>query len=216
MLRFIFFVPLQHNLTNFQIATYMRQINNLSFLFLVVAAFFCTCLLYSCGTTWAPTSFALNWRIRYVDKNGHNLLDSLEFEDSAITTVPDSAVKVMIWNEHKESNTEEDWVPISQKSGSVMYLPIEKTLAISYGENYVSQKLGDTQQYEYIFTVRIPYFMKRDGEADTIRSVWTFDGYTAKPQSITRNGQSVTLQEIHENNITIVLDYPQPSTSTTE
>lgn len=192
----------------------MRQINNLSFLFLVVAAFFTSLLLYSCGTTWAPTSFALNWRIRYIDKNGVNLLDSLQFADSTITSVPDSVVKVMMLNTHKQSNTESDWVPMSDEGGAVMYLPIEKTLAITYGENYVSQKMGSTEQYEYLFTIRVPYFMKRDGEADTIRSIWTFDGYNAKPQHIYRNGQEIPLQEIHENNITVILDYPQPASTT--
>lgn len=193
----------------------MRQINNLSFLFLITVAFFTGLLLHSCGTTWAPTSFALNWRIRYVDKNGNNLLDSLEFQDSTVTSVPDSLVKVMIWNSHKQSDTENDWMPLTDEGGSVTYLPIEKTLAVTYGENYVSQKMGESSQYEYLFTVRIPYFMKKDGEADTIRSVWTFDGYNAKPQHIYRNGREIPLQEIHENNITIVLDYPQPSSSTT-
>lgn len=191
----------------------MRQINNLSFLFLVVVAFFTSLLLYSCGTTWAPTSFSLNWRIRYVDKDGHNLLDSLGFADSSVTSVPDSVVKVMIWNDHKQTDVESDWMPMSDEGGSVMYLPIEKTLAINYGENYVSQKMGNTEQYEYLFTIRIPYFMKKDGEADTIRSVWTFDGYNATPQHIYRNGQEVSLQEIHENNITVVLEYPQASSS---
>lgn len=189
----------------------MRRINCLSFLFLVVAASLCGVLANSCATTWAPTSFALNWRIRYVDKDGNNLLDDLGFKDSVITTVPDSVVKVMMWNSHKQSDTENDWVPMSNQGGSVMYLPIEKTLAVSYGENYVSQKMGDTQQYEYTFTVRVPSFMKTDGEADTLRSVWTFDGYNAKPQAIYRNGREVPLQEIHENSITVVLEYPQPA-----
>lgn len=194
----------------------MQNINKLSFLFLVVAAFFTSLLLYSCATTWAPTSFALNWRIRYVDKKGVNLLDSLHFADSTITSVPDSAVKVMMWNTHKQSDADNDWVPMSNQGGSVMYLPIEKTLAITFGENYVSQKMGNTEQYEYLFTIRVPYFMKRDGEADTIRSIWTFDGYNAKPQHIYRNGQEIPLQEIHENSITVVLDYPQPSSTTSE
>lgn len=192
----------------------MRQINNLSFLFLITVAFFTSLLLYSCGTTWAPTSFALNWRIRYVDKDGNNLLDSLEFNDSTITSVPDSLVRVMMWNNHKQSASENDWMPMTDEGGSVSYLPIEKTLAITYGENYVSQKMGESSEYNYLFTIRIPYFMKKDGEADTIRSTWTFDGYNAKPQHIYRNGQEIPLQEIHENNITIVLDYPQPSSST--
>lgn len=192
----------------------MRRINSLSFLFLVVAASLCGLLLYSCGTTWAPTSFALNWRIRYVDKKGNNLLEAIGFPDSVITSVPDSAVKVMMWNAHKQSDSENDWVPVSDEGGSVVYLPIEKTLAITFGENYVSQKMGDTQQYEYLFTVRVPSFMKTDGEADTIRSVWTFDGYNARPQSIYRNGREIPLQEIHENNISVVLDYPQPADTT--
>lgn len=127
--------------------------------------------------------------------------------------LPDSVVKVMMLNTHKQSDSEDDWVPMSNAGGSVVYLPIEKTLAINYGENYVSQKMGDTEQYEYLFTVRVPSFMTRDGEADTIRSVWTFDGYNAKPQAIYRNGKAIPLQEIHENSITVVLDYPQTSTS---
>lgn len=191
----------------------MRRINSLSFLVLIVAASLCGLLFNSCGTTWAPTSFALNWRIRYVDEDGNNLLDKLNFRDSVITSVPDSVVKVMMLNTHKQSDSEDDWVPMSNAGGSVVYLPIEKTLAINYGENYVSQKMGDTEQYEYLFTVRVPSFMTRDGEADTIRSVWTFDGYNAKPQAIYRNGKAIPLQEIHENSITVVLDYPQTSTS---
>lgn len=192
----------------------MRHINSLSFLFLIVAASFCGLLLHSCGTTWAPTSFALNWRIRYVDKDGNNLLDAIDFPDSVVTSVPDSVVKVMMWNTHKQSDTENDWAPMSDGGGSVVYLPIEKTLAINYGENYVSQKMGDTQKYEYLFTVRVPSIMKTAGEADTIRSIWTFDGYNAKPQEIYRNGREIPLQEIHENSITVVLEYPQPADTT--
>lgn len=196
--------------------TFMQHIHKLSFIFITIGAFLSCSLFYGCATTWAPTSFVLNWKIRYVGSNGNNLLDSLGFEDSTITSVPDSVVKVAIWNAHKQSATEDDWVPLSNEGGSVMYLPIEKTLAITYGENYVSQKMGDTEQYEYTFTVRVPYFMKQDGEADTIRSIWTFDGYNAKPQHVYRNGQEIPLQEIHENNITMVLDYPQPAQTTTE
>lgn len=165
-------------------------------------------IMESCGTTWAPTSFALNWHLRYVDKDGHNLLEG-QFKDSVLTSVPDSVVKVLIRNTHKQSDTDEDWVSVTNQGGGVVYLPFEKMLAINIGEDYVSQKMGESQDYEYTFTVRVPAFMKKDGEADTIRSVWTFNGYQATPKETYRNGQPVSLTYNNENTITMVLDYPQ-------
>ncbi len=175
---------------------------------LLVAVCLYGLIMESCGTTWAPTSFALNWHLRYVDKDGHNLLEG-QFKDSVLTSVPDSVVKVLIRNTHKQSDTDEDWVSVTNQGGGVVYLPFEKMLAINIGEDYVSQKMGESQDYEYTFTVRVPAFMKKDGEADTIRSVWTFNGYQATPKETYRNGQPVSLTYNNENTITMVLDYPQ-------